>query len=36
MFSNQATMTYHLPHDHPIFLLHKALVPLLIRTASLA
>jgi hypothetical protein len=24
----------HLPHDHPIFLLHEALVALLIRTPS--
>src|SRR5258706_13759952 len=27
-------MAYHLTHDHPIFLLHKALIPFLIGTSS--
>ena len=27
-------MAYHLPHDHPVFLLDEALVALLIRTSS--
>src|SRR5438874_2175922 len=34
MLPKQTTMAYHLTHDHPIFLLHEALVPLLIGASS--